>query len=135
MTVSSLVVHQAWCFPCTSNFNRSKTWELKNLTDKMAWNGLICKRNWSGETFMLKCHILMTYIYWTSSLEPFLFSVPLIEKPCSWFIPAKSVKTHAEEWYFSNKTGQRSASLLEMSFFQRCFSHILLVEINNPVCS
>ena len=46
----------------------------------MAWNGLICKKNYSSVILMLKCHILTTGICWTSFCDLFAPNVPLFEE-------------------------------------------------------
>lgn len=46
------------------------------------------------------------------------------------FTPAKCVEKDA---ILNNSAGQRPVSLIKISLFQRCFSHILLVEIKKLV--
>ena len=55
-------------------------------------------------------------------LKPFQANVPLMAKSGGWFLLAKCVK---------NACGRvLQKSLLKMSLFYRCFSHILQVKTN-----
>ena len=82
---------------------------------------------------MFKCHILVTDIRWTSFFSLFAYNVLLIEKPGS-DLHLQNVWTHLlKSIILSNDTGQWPASFLKAPLLRRCFSHILLVQIRNPV--
>ena len=64
-------------------------------------------------------------------INPFSTNVPLVDKPGSWFLLAKSLKKYLRKSDILNKyAGRWPASLLKMSLLHRWFSNILLLKTN-----